>query len=91
MCINIVTEICEDPEFPRPYMMKRADPHESFYAATDIIHHVSTFSDKNVLQDITICSPRHRMFIENIFIKYLNADTLRCFVYLTVVPKVMTS
>ncbi|XP_053624086.1 discoidin domain-containing receptor 2-like [Plodia interpunctella] len=32
-------EICEDPEFPRPYMMKRPDPHESFYAATDIIHH----------------------------------------------------
>lgn len=35
------TEICEDTEFPRPYMMKRPDPHESFYAATDIIHHVS--------------------------------------------------
>ncbi|XP_047041032.1 discoidin domain-containing receptor 2-like [Helicoverpa zea] len=32
-------EICEDTEFPRPYMMKRPDPHESFYAATDIIHH----------------------------------------------------
>lgn len=36
------TEISEDTEFPRPYMMKRPDPHESFYAATDIIHHVST-------------------------------------------------
>ncbi|CAG9558562.1 unnamed protein product [Danaus chrysippus] len=38
---NEYNEICEDPEFPRPYMMKRPDPHESFYAATDIIHHVS--------------------------------------------------
>ncbi|XP_049885499.1 epithelial discoidin domain-containing receptor 1-like [Pectinophora gossypiella] len=36
---NEYNEICEDPEFPRPYMMKRPDPHESFYAATDIIHH----------------------------------------------------
>ncbi|XP_026314364.1 discoidin domain-containing receptor 2-like [Hyposmocoma kahamanoa] len=36
---NEYNEICEDPEFPRQYMMKRPDPHESFYAATDIIHH----------------------------------------------------
>ncbi|XP_039763688.1 epithelial discoidin domain-containing receptor 1-like [Pararge aegeria] len=36
---NEYNEICEDPEFPRPYMMKRPDPQESFYAATDIIHH----------------------------------------------------
>ncbi|XP_050360580.1 discoidin domain-containing receptor 2-like [Nymphalis io] len=36
---NEYNEICEDPEFPRPYMMKRPDPHETFYAATDIIHH----------------------------------------------------
>ncbi|CAG4929735.1 unnamed protein product [Parnassius apollo] len=36
---NEYNEICEDTEFPRPYMMKRPDPHENFYAATDIIHH----------------------------------------------------
>ncbi|XP_060809690.1 epithelial discoidin domain-containing receptor 1-like [Amyelois transitella] len=41
---NEYNEICEDPEFPRPYMMKRPDPHESFYAATDIIHH--TYPDE---------------------------------------------
>ncbi|XP_038216846.1 discoidin domain-containing receptor 2-like isoform X2 [Zerene cesonia] len=43
---NEYNEICEDPEFPRPYMMKRADPHESFYAATDIIHH--TYPDERL-------------------------------------------
>ncbi|VVC86261.1 unnamed protein product [Leptidea sinapis] len=37
---NEYNEICEDPTFPRPYMMKRPDPHESFYAATDITQHV---------------------------------------------------
>lgn len=42
-------EICEEPDFPRPYMMKRPDPGESFYAATDIIHHVSTLF---ILKDI---------------------------------------
>ncbi|XP_037300018.1 discoidin domain-containing receptor 2 [Manduca sexta] len=41
---NEYNEICEDTEFPRPYMMKRPDPHESFYAATDIIHH--TYPDE---------------------------------------------
>ncbi|CAG9558561.1 unnamed protein product [Danaus chrysippus] len=45
---NEYNEICEDPEFPRPYMMKRPDPHESFYAATDIIHH--TYPDERTLR-----------------------------------------
>ncbi|XP_014369691.2 epithelial discoidin domain-containing receptor 1 [Papilio machaon] len=36
---NEYNEIYEENEFPRPYMMRRPDPHESFYAATDIIHH----------------------------------------------------
>ncbi|CAK1588230.1 unnamed protein product [Parnassius mnemosyne] len=35
---NEYNEICEDTEFPRPYMMRRPNPHENFYASTDIIH-----------------------------------------------------
>ncbi|XP_048488344.1 epithelial discoidin domain-containing receptor 1 isoform X2 [Plutella xylostella] len=43
---NEYNEICEEPDFPRPYMMKRPDPGESFYAATDIIHH--TYPDERL-------------------------------------------
>ncbi|XP_072931480.1 discoidin domain-containing receptor 2-like [Epargyreus clarus] len=43
---NEYNEICEDTEFPRPYMMKRPEPHETFYAATDIIHH--TYPEERV-------------------------------------------
>ncbi|KAJ2954435.1 hypothetical protein O0L34_g2705 [Tuta absoluta] len=54
---NEYNEICEDPEFPRQYMMKRPDPYESFYAATDIIHHLKLVQRLGNSIDINITGP----------------------------------